>query len=121
MGKAQPIRTLFEIRIGPRRFPVEVHKKLKDGQQELDGKVSYSPPKICVKEDQGPQDFQGTLLHEILHVIDDCYGLGLGEQGVVTLETVLMTVILENPEWARGLLGVAEGKMGVFREVIGMR
>jgi len=39
---------------------------------------------------------KSTLLHEILHVIDDCCGLGLTEQQINGLETGLYSVFKDN-------------------------
>lgn len=52
---------------------------------------------ITVHHRQGSHAAAMTLLHEVLHNIDDRYGLDLEEQGVATLEQALADLIDRNP------------------------
>lgn len=45
-----------------------------------------------------PENYE-ALLHEMLHVVDDDFGLGLKEEGVRALETALATLIHDNPRF----------------------
>ncbi|MCP3994008.1 MAG: hypothetical protein GY722_02945 [bacterium] len=96
----------YTLKIGPRWFPIKLIEGLSESDPEkVDGKVLYHPePEIQVDPDQSPFDLYSTMLHEVLHVLDDCYGLQLGERGVLALECSLTSLIQENPGFVQALL-----------------
>lgn len=63
-------------------------------------------PKVVVNSIESP-GFQLTLLHELLHAIDDVYDIGLSEQGVRILEQSLGALVRDNPvhslAWTKAL------------------
>lgn len=53
----------------------------------------YPRPRIMVAAGLDPDMRLLTVLHEVLHAIDDIYGLGLGEQKVRILEQALGSLV----------------------------
>lgn len=54
-------------------------------------------PRILIQRGLEEEWRRQTLLHEILHGIDELYGAGLGERRIRLLETVLTSVVQDNP------------------------
>lgn len=54
---------------------------------------SFPTPVITIRMGLPPAQRRLTVLHEVLHAIDDIYGLDLGERRVRVLEQALGTVL----------------------------
>ena len=88
----------MNIKIGPLAYAVEIIKDLKsDDGRELFGEIDYTPQIIRLEESMTPERSRIALWHEILHGIDQCYCLGLGEQGVATLGMIMAQLLIDNP------------------------
>jgi hypothetical protein len=86
---------LFTLRLGLQAIEVVLDREMEDW-----GEYSGTPtPKITVNSTKSP-GFQLTLLHELLHVIDDAYDIGLSEQDVRILEQSLANFVHDNPKQA---------------------
>ena len=59
---------------------------------------------IRVKKGLTPSTAATTVLHELLHVFDGQYELGLDEPGVRSLEMALVSLIRDNPAYVRRLV-----------------
>ena len=84
-----------EIRCGVQTIRVEVAQLADQG---LFGCYNqYPTPVIQVSQDLPVRDQLQTLFHELLHHVDDSYGLALGEKKIRSLEQVIMSLIQDNP------------------------
>ena len=62
---------------------------------------SYPKPKISLHVGMSPLYTAATGLHEIIEAISAIYGLDLEESQVRTLETALVSIVKDNPEYIR--------------------
>lgn len=93
----------MQIKIGPLCYSVETVKDLKNDEGDgLFGEIKYAGQIIRLEEEMTPERAFVVLWHEVLHAIDDQYRLCLGEQGVGTLATALVSLFQENPELRYG-------------------
>lgn len=98
-----------EIVIGPNRYAVEFVERLEsDDHRRLTGQIDYSALKIRI--DPAPELNRQviTLFHEIVHGIDEVYGLDLAEEDVDRMANGIVDVLQRNP----GLLELVGGVMG---------
>jgi len=65
---------------------------------------------ITIKDDQHPIEEADTVLHEVIHGIDNIIGLGLEETQVRHLASSLIGVFLDNPEFSQWLITPYERK-----------
>jgi hypothetical protein len=92
---------MTRIKIGPRRWSLSFEPNLKDVNGKLmDGLCEHASLRLRVRRELGAYERASTTLHEILHVIDDNYGLGLGERRILALEATLTALFSENRKWA---------------------
>lgn len=81
----------------------------------LDGFGEFDARDRCIRLAAGmhPSVTASTLLHEVLHAIDDAMGIRLGERGVRAVEAGLVGCLRHDPRgarlWIEGLLVGAEG------------
>lgn len=98
------------FRVGCFRIPV-IMEDLKTEFGFYDGVPS---PRIRVDSSLGEFQTCLTVLHELLHAIDDQYAVGLTERQVRVLETGLAQVIMDNREgWEKITDGLFRGAPGV--------
>ncbi|WP_339063579.1 hypothetical protein [Tepidibacillus marianensis] len=62
------------------------------------GEIDYFERVIKIDEDMCEQDKKETLIHEIIHGIDEFMGIGLGEEQVKKLGHGLAMMLLDNPD-----------------------
>jgi hypothetical protein len=84
-----------KIRVLGKKFSVEYcsGSPLDDG---LNGECDYDNQQILVREGQPLESEQDTLLHEVLHAIDESMGLKLKESQVKGAATGLLAVLKDN-------------------------
>jgi hypothetical protein len=97
------VKFLFRLRLGAATVRVEEERDLKDQNNEVHGyseelkDVSRDDWLIRLESQLHPRAKALTLLHEMLHVIDDSNGLGLGESKIRKLEQALGQAFRDNP------------------------
>jgi hypothetical protein len=86
-----------KVRIGGLDIPIEM-------DPALDSFGEYDPNtrRIRIAPGMDPAVTASTVLHEVLHAIDDALDLRLGERGVRAIETGLVAAARHDPEGARG-------------------
>lgn len=57
------------------------------------GETRFNPDQIAIKTNEPIRETVKTYLHELLHAIDDEYGVGLTEAQVIKLEASLTAVL----------------------------
>ena len=100
---------LGKVKVGPIRVPVLVDKDL-----EGFGCFDCAPtPRIRIAPLEGIER-EMTLLHELLHVFSEHYGLRLTESSVRVLEQVITQFVLDNPkcatDWVKQVAGFRDRK-----------
>lgn len=64
---------------------------------DLNGECDTDKQKILVRDGQPLESEQDTLLHEVLHAIDEAMGLKMKEAQVKGAATGLLAVLKRNP------------------------
>lgn len=82
----------MNLKIGGHSFTV----KFVDGIGVTVGNVGVGNNIIKITKDLVKDQQEATLLHEIIHVLSDCYTLDLSEQAVAVLGEGLFQVLKDN-------------------------
>jgi hypothetical protein len=85
------------IRVLGKRFTVDFGGAL---AEDLNGECDTDKQVISVRDGQPLESEQDTLLHEVLHAIDEAMGLKLKEAQVKGAATGLLAVLKDNPALA---------------------
>lgn len=64
----------------------------------LYGQIDHIEQLITLNEDAGLEQQKATLIHEMVHGLDELYGIGLKEKQVEKLGTALYMMVRDNPE-----------------------
>lgn len=95
------------IRVIGKTFTIHYVDKVDDddssGEQRRDQQL------IKVKTGQHPETLRETLLHEIIHAIEEQIDLGMKERQVHSLAIGLFQVLRENPALVRFLTAPTKG------------
>ena len=67
---------------------------------DLLGECDSDKQLISVRDGQPPEQEEDTLLHEVLHAIDEAMGLKMKEAQVKGCATGLLAVLKDNPSFA---------------------
>ena len=86
-------RLLTTLRVGATDIPVLEASPHVLGEGVLGLYGGYPSPVIRLLEGLEPEVRRLTLLHELLHAIEDVYGLNLGERRIRVLEQALGSVM----------------------------
>lgn len=84
------------VKVGHYTYRVVHIVGLSDGR-ELAGQVDYTTQEIRLRPGLTPAHQRETLLHEVLHAIDDFMGIDLTEKQVGRLANGLAMVLADNP------------------------
>lgn len=96
-----------KIKIGWKDYNVQIvssSQTLIDGGDECYGQILYDKCVIYLNENNSTEQHVVTLIHEVIHGIEDMYGLELGEENVMRLANALYSIIKDNGQTIRGLL-----------------
>ncbi len=85
------------VKIGWKKYDVLCKPAVLNSGQELFGQIDYASQTITLREGNKQDQSECTLIHEILHGIDDMYGIGLGEEAVTKLANAIYTLVKDNP------------------------
>lgn len=69
-----------------------------DNGAELYGKINYLDQTITLSNASSLEQKKATLIHELIHGIDDMYSIGLKEKQVEKLGNGVYMLIRDNPE-----------------------
>lgn len=64
----------------------------------LYGQIDHIEQLITLNENAGLEQQKATLMHEMVHGLDDLYSIGLKEKQVEKLGTALYMLVRDNPE-----------------------
>lgn len=86
-----------KVRILYKEYDIEPQKNLHDAEGDLYGQIQYLPQKIYLNPDAPEEQQKATLVHELVHGLDEMYGIGLKEKQVERLGNALYMLIRDNP------------------------
>ena len=75
------------------------------GLEDAAGLTNHASLRIDVDLDQPLEHLQDTLLHELLHTIDNELQLHAGEKRVAAMATVLLQIMKDNPRIRKFIFG----------------
>lgn len=87
-----------KVKILYKEYSVEEQENLHDAEGELYGQVQYLPQKILLNADSSDEQKQATLVHEVVHAMDEMYAIGLKEKQVEKLGNAFYMLLRDNPE-----------------------
>ena len=89
-----------EVTIGPRKFTIEYHAHLLNGDktQRLNGHIMYDQATIKIDDGLSDQSTRLTIMHEIIHGVADAALVELDEKEVEILANVLTASLAASPE-----------------------
>lgn len=93
------------IKIGWKEYAVQIvpsFQTLIDGGKECYGQILYDKCLIQLNENNSDEQNMVTLIHEIIHGIEDMYALEVGEEKVERLANALYSLIKDNSQLIRG-------------------
>ena len=86
------------VKILYKEYNVEFEPNLHDENGDLYGQILYMPERIIINSAGSVEQQKSTLLHEIVHGLDELYGIGLKEDQVEKLGTAMYMLVKDNPE-----------------------
>jgi hypothetical protein len=84
--------------------PFSVHVLLPGQEEEVDGLMKLDRQEVWVRLVHAKEQAQDTLLHEIIHAVDESLTIGLREKQVHQLAAALLGVFKDNPEFVAWIL-----------------
>lgn len=90
-----------KVKIGWKEYKIleqPPDEALIDGGTICYGQVFYDRQEIYINKNYRKKHRKATLLHEVIHAIDEQYSIDLKEEQVVSLTHGLMSVLKDNPE-----------------------
>ena len=91
---------LDKIKIGWKEYGIDIYdNELSDETNkdvEIFGDMNPKTNKIRLTNKYGQGALESTLIHEVLHAIDDMYGVGLTENAVEALGNGIYTALKDN-------------------------
>lgn len=82
-------------------YRVIQEQNIHNGSDDLYGQIDYCSQVIRIDEQYSAEQKKATLIHEIIHGLDDMYQIGLGEKKVSKLGVAFYQLIKDNPELFR--------------------
>lgn len=96
-----------DIKIGYKTYKLIYGSDLVDNENNiLFGSIDYREQVLKINTDYDAKTQKATILHEIIHGIDDYNGLNLAETQVICLGNNLLELILNNKELIKYMLEI---------------
>lgn len=87
-----------EVSILYKKHDIEFEPNLHDENGGLYGQILYVPERIIINSAGSVEQQKATLLHEVIHALDELYGIGLKEEQVEKLGNAMHMLVKDNPE-----------------------
>lgn len=82
-----------------KKYTVGFDSNMRDDKGNLlYGQIDHIEQLITLNEAAGIEQQKATLIHEMVHGLDELYGIGLKEKQVEKLGTALYMLLRDNPE-----------------------
>lgn len=86
------------IKILYKNYTIEYADNLHDDGEDLYGQIQYLPERILLNSAASEEQHKATLIHEVLHGMDELHNIGLEENQVKKLGVAFYMLIKNNPE-----------------------
>lgn len=86
-----------KVKVLYKEYGISEQVNLHDEKGELFGQIHYLPQEIVLNADAAEEQKKATLVHEIVHALDEMYNIGLKEKQVEKLGTALYMLQKDNP------------------------
>lgn len=90
------------VKVLYKEYMIEQQENLHSEGGELYGQIHYNPEKILLNADSSEEQKKATLVHEIIHALDEMYGIGLKEKQVEKLGNGVYMLIKDNSQMFEG-------------------
>lgn len=87
-----------KVKVLYKEYTVEEQQNLHDEEGDLYGLIQYLPEKIVLNADASEEQKKSTLVHELLHALDEMYSIELEEKQVEKLGNALYMLHCDNPQ-----------------------
>lgn len=87
-----------KVKILYKNYIIEKQKNLHDENGDLYGQICYLPERILLNEDSSEEQQRATLIHEMIHGMDEMFNIRLKERQVEKLGNALYMLIEDNPD-----------------------
>lgn len=87
-----------KVKVLYKEYSIEQQENLHDGPDELYGQIRYMEEKIYLHPSASEEQQKATLIHELIHGVDEIYRIGLKEGQVERLGNALYMLIKDNPD-----------------------
>lgn len=87
-----------KVKILYKDYDIEEKNNLHDNGGDLYGQIHYLPEKILLNSESSQEQKQATLIHEIIHGLDEMYCIGLKEKQVEKLGNAFYMLVRDNPQ-----------------------
>ena len=90
------------IKLFYKNYKVQYFNEIRNDEDvKLAGQINYQTSIIKINNTLDEIEQKLTLLHEIVHGIDEKMNIGLEEKQVDNIANGLITVLIDNPEFAK--------------------
>lgn len=87
-----------KVKILYKDYGIEEQNNLHNNCGDLYGQIHYLPEKILLNSESSQEQKQATLIHEIIHGLDEMYCIGLKEKQVEKLGNAFYMLVRDNPQ-----------------------
>jgi Zn-dependent peptidase ImmA (M78 family) len=87
-----------KVRVLFKEYTIEEQINLHDEEGELYGQIDFLQEKILLNAEASEEAKKATLIHEIVHALDEMYKIGLEEEQVEKLGNALYMLYRDNKE-----------------------
>ena len=87
-----------KVKILYKEYGIEEQNNLHNNGGDLYGQIRYLTEKILLNSESSQEQKQATLIHEIVHGLDEMYCIGLKERQVEKLGNAFYMLIQDNPQ-----------------------
>lgn len=85
-----------KIKVLHLEYEVVEDRNIHEGSTELLGQVQYIQQRILLNEEASHPRKRETLIHEVIHTLDDVYNIGLEEKQVEQLGVAFYNFLEDN-------------------------
>ena len=105
MSENDSVKLPAHIKVLGKKFKVkDLTSENDEGFEDCEGYMDYRSQEIAVRTDVGLGYSQDTLLHEVIHAVEESLDLRFTEKQVFQLAAGLLGVLKENKEFTDWLL-----------------
>ena len=87
-----------KVKILYKEYRVESESNIHNGANDLYGQINYLDERISLLKESSLEQKKATLIHEVIHGLDEMYSIGLKEKQVEKLGNAFYMLIRDNPD-----------------------